>query len=172
MGGITANTKNGLLYGTNGYMEVDGTDLGATVGDFSVEWAAEMYYPDIAQALGPVEGTGRVVKGEFRLKTTVTEWTYSVLSAILATYGASSDANSETLGGGTLGPITEVSDVKLLGLTRNDGKPVEIVIPKAYVEAGNLTVSKGSETGIEVTFHGLYNATFPSQMPGKINFGV
>jgi hypothetical protein len=171
MGGITSSTENKLLYGTNAYMTVDAVDLGATTGDFSVEWSAEMYYPDLAQALGPVSGTGRVVKAEFRLKTTLTEWTYAVLAGILATYGATSDANSETIGGGTMGPITEVDDVLLTGLTRNDAKPVMVIIPRAYVEAGNLAVSKSKETGIETTFHGLYNATYPSRMPGKIMIG-
>jgi hypothetical protein len=171
MSGITANTENGLLYGTNGFIKVGTTDLGATLGDFSVEWMAEQYYPDIAQALGPVSGTGRVVKGEFRLKTQLAEWTYAVLAEILATYGVSSDANSETIGGGRLGLITEIEDVVLMGLTRNDGKPVRITIAKAYVEADNLTVSKSKETGIGVTFHGLYNATAPDTMPGKIQFG-
>ena len=171
MGGITSNTDKGLVYGTNGFLTVNSVDLGATLGDFSVEWMVEQYYPDIAQALGPVSGTGRVVKGEFRIKTQLAEWTYAVLAQILSTYGASSDANSETIGGGELGLITEVDNVVLTGLHRNDGKPVRISILKAYVEADNLSVSKSKETGIGVTFHGLYNATEPSQMPGKIEFG-
>ena len=170
MSGITSNTDKGLLYGTNGFLTVNNTDLGATLGDFSVEWSAEQYYPDIAQALGPVSGTGRVVKGEFRIKTQLAEWTYAVLAEILATYGASSDANSETLGGGRLGSITEVDNVVLTGLHRNDGKPVRVSILRAYVEADNLSISKSKETGIGVTFQGLYNATAPDTMPGKIEF--
>lgn len=170
MGGITSNTAAGLLYGTNGYLTVDSIDLGSTLGDFSVEWSIEQYYPDIHQALGPVSGTGRVVKGEFRIKTTLAEWTYAVLSSILATYGASSDANSETLGGGQLGSIQEVDNVILTGLTRNDNKAVKVTMLKAYVEADNLSISKTKETGIGVTFHGLYNATEPDRMPGKIQF--
>jgi hypothetical protein len=170
MGGITANTENGLLYGTNGYLTVDSVDVGATTGDFSIEWMVEQYYPDIAQALGPVSGTGRVIKGEFRIKTTLTEWTYAVLADLLASYGASSDSNSETLGGGQLGSIREVDNVILTGLTRNDGKAVQATILRAYVEADNLSIGKSKETGIPVTFHGLYNATEPDRMPGKIQF--
>lgn len=170
-GGITTNTEKNLIYGTAGYMTVDGVDLGATTGDFAVEWSAEMYYPDLAQALGPVSGTGRVTKAEFRLKTTMMEWTYDVLSSLLGTLGYSENTDSEIIGGGTMGLITEVDDVLLTGITRNDGKPVLVTIPRAYVEAGNIAVSKTKETGIEVTFHGLYNATYPNQLPGKISIG-
>lgn len=172
LGGITTNTQNGLLYGTNGFITVDGTDLGATRGEFQVEWSLEMYYPDLAQALGPVSGTGRVIKGEFRLRTTMTEWVFSVLSNILASYGVSSDANSEKIGGGQLGPITEVDDVILTGIRRNDGKAVRVTIPRAYVEAGNVSVSKSQEAGIEVTFHGVYTATDPEKLPGFIEIAA
>ena len=168
MSGITTNTQNGLLYGTNGYMTVDGTDLGATRGEFQVEWSLEMYYPDLAQALGPVSGTGRVIKGEFRLRATLTEWTYAILSRVMGSYGVSSEGTSERIGSARLGPITEVDNVVLTGIRRNDNKGVRITIPRAYVQVGNLTISKSQETGVEVTFEGLYTAANPERLPGYI----
>ena len=168
MSGITTNTQRGLLYGTNGYMTVDGTDLGATRGEFQVEWALEMYYPDLAQAQGPVSGTGRVIKGEFRLRTTLVEWTYAVLSQVMGSYGVSSEGASERIGLGRLGPITEVNNVVLTGFRRNDNKHVRITIPRAYVQVGNTAISKSQEAGIEATFEGLYTADNPHQLPGYI----
>ena len=67
-GGISASTGDNILYGTDGYVTIGTTDLGATQDSISVEWSVEQYYPDIAQARGPVAGTGRVIKGEFKIK--------------------------------------------------------------------------------------------------------
>src|ERR1043165_7880671 len=99
MGGISSLTGNNILYGTDGYITVNGTERGATEDAVSIEWMVEQYYPDLAQARGPVAGTGRVVKGEFKIKCKMTEWQYSVLSVICGSYGASSDANSQKIGG-------------------------------------------------------------------------
>lgn len=172
MGGISATTGNGLLYGTDAYLTVGTTDLGATEDAISVEWSVEQYYPDLAQARGPVAGTGRVVKGEFKVKVKLTEWQYAVLSQLCGSYGTSSDANSETLGGGTLGTITEVTNVKVTGATRNDGKAFLVTIPKAYVELGNIELNEAKETILEVTFNGLYTTSAPKTLPGKISFAV
>jgi hypothetical protein len=172
MGGISSNTGDRILYGTDGFLTVGATDLGATEDEISVEWSVEQYYPDLAQARGPVSGTGRVVKGEFKIKAKLTEWTYAVLSQLCGSYGTSSDANSEQLGGGTLGTVTEVSDVRVTGVTRNDGKAFIAHIPKAYVELGNIGLNEAKETVLEVTFNGLYTTSAPKTLPGKVTFAV
>lgn len=167
-GGISTNTGNNILYGTDGYVSIGATDLGATQDAISIEWSVEQYYPDLAQARGPVAGTGRVIKGEFKIKCKLTEWQYSVLSLFCGSYGASSNANSTRLGGGTLGTVTEVSNVKVSGITRNDGKAFQAVIPTAYVEIGNIELAETKESTLEVTFMGLFTLTNPKALPGYL----
>ncbi len=170
MGGISSNTGNNILYGTDGYITVNGTDIGATEDAISIEWSVEQYYPDLAQARGPVAGTGRVVKGEFAIKCKMTEWQYAVLSLFCGSYGASSDANSEKIGGGVLGTIAEVSNVIVTGITRNDNKAFKATIASAYVELGNIELSESKETVLEVTFKGLYTTSAPKTLPGFVQF--
>ena len=172
MGGISTNTGNRILYGTDGYVTIGTTDLGATVDALSVEWSVEQYYPNLAQARGNVAGTGRVVKGDFSIKCKLTEWQYATLSLFAGSLGLSSDANSEKIGGGVLGTITEVSNVKVTGVSRNDGKPFIATIPSAYVELGNIELNEDKETVLEVTFKGLYTTAAPKTLPGSIAFGV
>ena len=170
MGGISATTGNNILYGTSGYLTVAGTDIGATEDAISVEWSIEQYYPDLAQARGPVAGTGRVIKGDFKIKCKITEWQYTVLSLFCGSYGASSDANSEKIGGGVLGTVTEVANVIVTGITRNDGKAFKATIPSAYVELGNIELAESKETIMELTFNGLYTLAAPTTLPGFIQF--
>jgi hypothetical protein len=170
MGGISAQTGNNILYGTDGYLTVAGTDIGATEDAISIEWSIEQYYPDLAQARGPVAGTGRVVKGDFKIKCKITEWQYAVLSLFCGSYGASSDATSEKIGGGNIGTVTEVTSVIVTGITRNDGKAFKATIPQAYVELGNIELAESKETVLEVTFMGLYTLTNPRALPGYIQF--
>lgn len=172
MGGISANTSTKLLYGTDGYLTVNAVDMGATEDEITIEWSIDQYYPNLAQARGPVVGTGRVVKGEFNIKVKLTEWAYATLSTICGSYGTSSDANSEQLGGGTLGTITEVSNVIVTGVTRNDGKAFKATIASAYVELGNIGLNEDKETVLEVTFKGLYTVAAPKALPGKIQIAV
>lgn len=172
MGGISATTPNGILYGTDGFLTIGTTDLGATQDDISVEWMVDQYYPDLAQARGPVAGTGRVVKGEFKIKCKLTEWQYAVLSLFCGSYGASSNANSQRIGGGTLGTITEVSTIKVTGITRNDGKAFQAIIPTGYVELGNISLAEAKETPLEVTFNGLYTTAAPKTLPGYVEIAV
>lgn len=171
-GGISANTGNNILYGTDGYLTIGSTDLGATQDSISIEWSIEQYYPDLAQARGPVAGTGRVIKGEFKVKVKLTEWQYSILSLFCGSYGASSNANSQRIGGGTLGTVTEVSNVKVTGITRNDGKAFQAVIPTAYVEIGNIELAETKESTLEVTFMGLFTLTNPKALPGYLEIAV
>lgn len=168
MGGITANTSTNLLYGTDGYLTVNGTDLGATSGDLEIEWTLTQYYPNIAQARGPVAGTGRVTEGTFKITVTIMEWTYAVLTKFIGSWGYSSTAASERLGGGDLKYVTEVDNVIVTGLTRNDQKAVAVTLPKAYVELGNVNFSEDKETTMQVTFTGLFTTTNPSRLPGYI----
>lgn len=172
MGGISTNTGNRILYGTDGFVTIGSTDLGATEDEISIEWSVEQYYPDLAQARGPVKGTGRVVKGDFKIKCKLTEWTYAVLSQICGSLGSSSDANSEKIGGGVLGTVTELSNVQVTGVTRNDGKPFVATLPECYVEVGNIGLNEAKETVLEVTFMGLYTTSAPKTLPGFIQFGV
>lgn len=168
MGGISANTANYVVYGTKGYITVDGTDVGATQGDFVVEWGVTQYYPDFSQAKGPVAGTGKVTEGFFRLRCTITEFDYDILSKVVGSIGADSTGTSEKFGGASLGDVTEVSNVILTGVTRQDGKALKVTIPKAYIEVGNITFSKGDIATMDVTFHGLYTTSAPDTLPGYI----
>lgn len=50
MGGVTTTTIGSTLYGTDGYVRpVNGVDIGATIGDITVEFGAAHYYPDYAR---------------------------------------------------------------------------------------------------------------------------
>lgn len=170
MGGISANTGNYILYGTNGYMTVNGTDVGATIGDIAIEMATEEYYPDLAQARGPVSGTGKIIAGTGKITATLAEWNYTVLSA-LHHLGASTDANSETIGSGTIGTITELTNVIVTGVSRNDGKAFKATIAKARVTSPiSATLSEKQESGLEVTFEALYTLNSPSTYPMWVQF--
>lgn len=170
MGGISSATATNLIYGTDGFVTIGtpATDLGATIGDIEIEWSLTQFYPDLAQARGPVAGTGRVTEGTFSVKVTITEWTYAVLSKFIGSWGYSSDASSEKLGGGTLKNVTEVDSVVVTGITRNDNKAVRVTIPKAYVELGNPKFSEKEPTTLEVTFRGLFTTSNPDKLPGFI----
>jgi len=168
MGGISGNTKNYILYGTNAYVTVDGTDLGATLGDIEIKIGLEQYYPDFAQARGPVAGTGKVKSGTFSVSTTISEWSWATLSNVMGSIGADSSGASEKYGGAALDDIVEVENVVVKGVTRNDGKAMRVTIPKAYVEVEGFTLTENQETGIKVTFVGLYEDTSPTTLPGYI----
>ena len=168
MGGISSDTSNNLLYGTNAYLTVNSVDIGSTLGDVEISWGTTQYYPDLAQALGAVAGTGKVTEGMFSIAVTVAEWGWTTFTEALGSIGAVSTGDSYKFGGGSLGSITEVSSVIVTGVTRNDGKEFKATIASAYVEVGNVTLSKGSETGLELTFHGLYTTAAPNTMPGYI----
>lgn len=170
MGGITTSTENNILYGTHAYMTVNNIDIGATTGDFGIEWEQTQYYPDFTQALGRVKGTGKVTAGQFRLTTTMTEWNYDVLKVIMASYGYSDSGDSERIGAGTQGTVTELPNVILTGFSRNDGKAVRVTIPYATVTIGNPTLNKTGHAEFQVTFDGLYTAAAPDDLPGKIEF--
>lgn len=170
MGGISANTGNYILYGTNGYVKVNGTDVGATIGDIAIEMASEEYYPDLGQARGPVSGTGRIIAANGKITATLAEWAYAVLST-LHHLGSSSDANSETIGSGTVGTITELTNVVVTGVTRNDGKAFEATIAKARVTSPiAATLSEKQESGLEVVFEALYTLNSPSTFPMWVKF--
>lgn len=172
MGGISSTTPNKILYGTDGYLTVNSTDMGATEDALEIEWSIDQYYPNLAQARGNVAGTGRTVKGDFKIKCKLVEWQYATLSVICGSYGASSNANSEQLGGGVLGTVTEVNNVIITGVTRNDSKAFVATIPKAYVELGNVSLNEDKETVLEVTFMGLFTTSAPKTLPGTIQFQV
>jgi len=168
MGGITTNTPNRILYGTDGYVTVDGTDIGATLGQIEVQWSVDQYYPDLAQARGPVSGTGKVVGGEFSISVTLAEWDYDTLSNVMGSIGADSSGTSEKFGGAALDDVTEVSNVVVTGITRKDGKAFTATIPTAYVEVDGFVLEEGKEAGLKVTFHGLYTTSAPTTLPGYI----
>lgn len=172
MGGISATTANNLLYGTDGYIEVNGTDIGATIGDIVVEMATEEYYPDLFQARLPLAGTGKIIGASGKITVTLAEWSYAVLSTLYS-MGASSNATSEQIGSGALGTITELSDVKVMGVTKNNGNAFIATIVKARVTSPlSATLAEGQETGLEVVFEALGTPSAPSTMPMWINIGV
>lgn len=170
MGGISSTTGNNILYGTDGYVTVNAVDVGATEGDIVVEWSLTQYYPDLAQARGPVSGTGIVSEGTFSITVTLAEFSWTNLSQVMGSLGATSTGTSYKFGGSALNDITELDNVVVTGVARNDGKDFLAVITKAYVEVGNLSLSEGKESTLEVTFHGLYTTAAPTTLPGAIYF--
>lgn len=178
MSGISESTTKNLLYGTDGYLTIGGTgltpdpevNLGATKDDFSIEWQLEIYHPDIAQARVPVSGTGRAVGGSFKITATLLEWNFDKLRSIMAGFGYSDNDTHYYIGGGTIKEVPEVDNVKILGMTRNDGKAVQAVIERATVEVGNITLGEKQETGFQVTFTGVATASTGSKLPGYIVF--
>lgn len=170
MGGISAGTANAILYGTDAYFTVDGTDFGATEGDVEIEMTQELYYPDFAQALGPVAGTGRVIAASGRITVTMAEMKYASLQK-LSHVGYSSDASSEYIGKGDVRYINEVNQVIVTGASRNDGKAFMAVIPVAVMTNPiTLGLSKSKESSISVTFEARYELTTPQKMPMYIAF--
>lgn len=172
MGGITANTAGRLLYGTDAYITLNGTDAGATIGDIVIEMATEEYYPDLMQARLPLAGTGKVIGASGKVTVSLSEWAYAVLSTLYS-FGASSDANSEKIGSGPLGTITEIDTVIVTGVTRNDGKKFRCTIAKARVTSPlSAPLSEKQETGLEVVFEALGTPSAPSTMPMWIEIEV
>ena len=161
---------SGILYGQDAYVTVDGVDMGATVGPMSISWNVTHYYPSLNQARGPVEGTGRIIAGSFSIKVTMAEWQYNVLCLVCGSYGIASDANSMRFGGGELGAITELSNVVVTGVIRNDGRTFSAVLPHAYTVVGNIELNEDKETTLDVTFEGLHSALTPKILPGYITF--
>lgn len=172
MGGISAVTANHLLYGTDGYVTVNGTDVGATIGDIVVEMATEEYYPDLMQARLPLSGTGKIIGATGTITVTLAEWNYAVLS-VLYSLGSSSNANSEQIGSGALGTITELTNVIVLGCSKNSGKAWKATMAKARVTSPlSATLSESQETGLEVTFEALGTTAAPSTYPLMIQMAV
>jgi len=169
--GISATTQDGIVYGP-AYCTVNGTTLGALTGDCPFEMSTEEFYPDFSEAYGPVAGTGKVVAGSGKITVTMTEWTYSVLSTLFS-MGASSTADSQKLGSGTLGTITELTNVIILGFTKNNGKDMRVTIPKARVTSPLAsTVQKGENSTLEVTFESLVTGGAPKTMPMWIEIEI
>lgn len=172
MGGISASTPDYVLYGSNAYMTVNGTDIGSLIGDIEVEMAHEEYYPELAQALGPVAGTGKVIGATGQVTVTLAEWNYTVLAALFS-LGASTDANSQKIGSGAVGTITELTNVIITGVTRNDGKLFRVTMAKARVTSPiATTLSKSEVAGLEVTFEALYTTNAPNTFPMYIEISI
>lgn len=161
-----------IIYGTDGYVTVDGTDLGHYLGDIEIEMAPEEYYPDFSRARGPVSGSGKIIGATGKVTLTLAEWQFSVLSTLFS-LGSSSDANSEKIGSGTIGTITELDNVIVTGITRNDSKAVKVTIVKARVTSPIATnLSEKQESGLAVTFEALYLDAAPSTFPMYVEFSV
>jgi len=172
MGGISTNTGNYILYGTNAYVTVNGVDLGATIGDIAVNMQTEEYYPDLFQARGPVSGTGKIIGASGSVTVTMAEHNWTVLSALWSA-GSGSDASSQMIGSGTLANITELNNVIVTGASRNDGKLFVVTIPKARATSPvAITLSESQESGIEVTFEALFTLNAPDKMPMWIKYQV
>lgn len=168
MGGISSTTPNDILFGTDGYVTVNSVDLGATLGDITVEWGYTPYYPDLAQARGPISGTGKVTDGFFRVQVTIAEWMWTALTQVMGSMGSTSSGDSYKLGGATMGAMVEVSNVIVTGVQKNSGKDFKATIATAYVVPGNIVLSEKKETGLQLTFEGLYTTSTPTTLPGYI----
>ena len=158
--------------GTDGYVTVNGTDVGATIGDITIEMATEEYYPDLMQARLPLSGTGKIIGATGSITVTLAEWNYAVLSTLYS-LGASSNASSEQIGSGALGTITELTNVIVLGVSKNSGKAWKATMAKARVTSPlSATLSKSQETGLEVTFEALGTTAAPNTYPLYIQMAV
>lgn len=134
--------------------------------------ATEEYYPDLLQALGPVAGTGKIIGATGTITCTMAEWNYTVLAALFH-LGQSTDANSQKIGSGAVGTITELDNVVITGLTRNDSKPFRVTAAKARVTSPvATTLGKGEVAGLEVTFETLYTTASPSTFPMYIEISI
>ena len=172
MGGITTSTSDYILYGIDGYLTVGGVDLGATLGEIGVELATEEYYPNLAQARGPVRQTGKIIGASGQVTVTIAEFNFAVLKTLFSS-GYSSDASSEVIGSGTIGTITEVATVIVTGISRNDSKAFRVTIPYARVTSPiAVTLHEDQESGIELTFEALFTESAPKTMPIWIEFAV
>jgi hypothetical protein len=132
----------------------------------------EEYYPDLLQALGPVVGTGKIVGATGTITCTMAEWYYTVMSALFH-LGSSTDANSQKIGSGAVGTITELTNVIITGTTRNDNKAFKVTMAKARVTSPiATTLSKGEVAGLEVTFETLYTTNAPSTFPMFVEIAI
>ena len=164
----TDSTK--ILYGTDGYLTVNGTDIGHLSGDIVLDFPLDVYYPELSRARGKVKGTGRVTGGIPKITCTMAQWQYSVLSTLYS-HGAVSDANSEKIGSGAIGTVTEIPNIIVTGVTRNDGKAFRATLAYAIVSSPiSVTLAKAAESLLEVTFEALYTDAAPSTYPGWIEF--
>lgn len=168
MGGITTNTPGRTLYGTDGYVTVNAIDLGATLGPITVEWGVTQYYPDYAQARGAVSGSGIVTEGFFRAMVTVAEWAWTNLTEVMGSIGSNCSGDSYKFGGQALTDVVEVNNVIVTGIATVGNKAFKATIAKAYVEVGNIELSETAETGLQLTFHGLFTTAAPTTLPGYI----
>lgn len=165
MGGISATTSTNMLFGTNCYLTVNSTDIGALTGDVAIEMTAEVYYPDIMQAPMPVAGTGKVITAGGKITCTMVEWTYTVLSVLYAQFGANS-STSQTIGSGSIGTVTELDNVIITGTEKNSGKDFKVTMVKARITSPlATTLSKTQEAQIEVTFEALSVVNSPATFP-------
>ena len=168
MGGVTTTTIGSTLFGTDGYVTVNGVDIGATIGDITVEFGAAHYYPDYAQARGNLQGSGVVIDGFFRIKVTMAEHSWTTLAAVMGSVGSDSTGTSYKFGGKAMAIPVEVTNVIVTGVRRNDLKAWKATIPAAYTEFSELVLMEKQESGLEVTFHGLYTVALPTTLPGYI----
>ena len=168
MGGVTTTTIGNTLFGTDGYVTVNGVDIGATIGEITVEWGAQHYYPDYAQARGPLQSSGVVLDGFFRVKVVMAEHSWTTLSAVMGSVGSDSTGASYKFGGQAMAIPVEVTNVVVTGIQTNGSKEWKATIPAAYTEFSELVLSEKAESGLEVTFHGLYTVAAPTTLPGYI----
>ena len=168
MGGISATTAADILYGTDGYVTVDGVDLGATLGDITIQQGFTPYYPDLSQARGNVAGTGIVTDAFFRATVTIAEWKWTQLVKVMGSIGSTSSGDSYKLGGQAMAAMVEVDNVIVTGVQKNGGKDFKATIPKAYAMPGDIVLSEKKETGLQITFEGLFTVSAPTTMPGYI----
>lgn len=159
-----------LLYGTDGYLTVNAVDVGATEDDFEVSMDATEFYPELHQALMPIAGTGKIIGADGEVTVKIAQFAYTTLSTMYS-LGASSDASSEKIGSGALGTISELDNIILTGMSRNDGKAFRVTMAKGRVSSPiKLTLSKKKNASLAITFKPLAVASAPSRFPMWIEF--
>jgi hypothetical protein len=170
MGGISEQTGNYILYGTDCYLTVNGVDLGALIGEVRFEMTTTDYYPDLAQARGPVKGTGKIIEFVGKITATLAEWKFSILASLWS-MGASSTADSEKIGSGDVANVTELTNIIITGISRNDLKPVKVTMVYGRVTSPLAAPLLEAEvSGLEVTFEALFDPSAPTKIPMWIEF--
>jgi len=142
------------------------------MGDIEIEMSTEQFYPELRPSRGAIAGTGRVVGAAGKITCTMSEWNYTVLASLFS-LGASSTANSSRIGSGAIGAITELSNVQIVGLTRNDGKAVRVTMARARVTSPVATTFSSNENAaIELVFEALFVATAVRTFPMWIEIAL
>lgn len=160
-----AYSKTAVLVGA-ATMFLNGSNVGYTTGGVQIEHAAEFYDVEADQSANPIK-TFRVTE-TFKIKTNLLE---STLENIKAAWGFDNAIGAATpgyrkLGFGGSGIVAPVEhELDIYGLAPGTNRQRRIHFFKVVaVEFGSLSIEKGKEQSIPVTFQAYVD---PDQVDGE-----